>query len=685
MYLLISMFDKTFFLIFVLQSVLAQPREATCTPGEATTNCKAGECNVWINGKDYCSGCAINTEFLINGACTNANDDSGEICTAPSQADGTCASCKEGYFLHEGGCYKIAQEPGSFICSSAGGAGLCSACKNDNGFFKNPSAADATKQSCIACNRTEPIDNVKGVDGCTVCNGPSEAGSGGNPKITTCQTCSPTEDQTERIVKTANEVTSCVTEAQCTAEEGFFVDNNGGKKCTECAGDCKTCKGGANKCTSCKPETNPYWKQDNNLDTGTCVNAEQCTGTNEYYTDDAEPKSCKPCREGGVRDCTKCEKVEENLVCKECPAKFGLGKKSCIEACPENSTESDEESKKVCKCNADFKPSEDFTECIVDSVCKTPYCKTCSNEVCTACAGGYYLTPTNQCISDCTTIKGYYGDTDKKCKACNSECAECVGAASTQCSACRAGKMLQYAKPDSPAEGGTCVGQCTTSSQVTGCKTCGAKIGGTDYCSQCKGEQVPINGVCADNSAASRANICTSDNNGGCTGCANGYFLFASGCYKIGQQPGKQVCAQADGSGECQKCANGLQARGGDCSTSTCHSTCATCSAADQEDKCTTCATGHYKTAQEGICASCENSNGDITGVKNCLDCAPPSSGSGSVLCYLMKGGDNTGGDSTNKSGLSTGAIAGISVAVVVVVGGLVGFLCWWFLCRGKA
>eukprot|EP00701_Giardia_intestinalis_P000087 XP_001703911.1 VSP [Giardia lamblia ATCC 50803] len=39
----------------------------------------------------------------------------------------------------------------------------------------------------------------------------------------------------------------------------------------------------------------------------------------------------------------------------------------------------------------------------------------------------------------------------------------------------------------------------------------------------------------------------------------------------------------------------------------------------------------------------------------------------------------------TNRSGLSADAIAGISVAVVVVVGGLVGFLCWWFVCRGKA
>ncbi|ESU40559.1 Variant-specific surface protein [Giardia duodenalis] len=40
---------------------------------------------------------------------------------------------------------------------------------------------------------------------------------------------------------------------------------------------------------------------------------------------------------------------------------------------------------------------------------------------------------------------------------------------------------------------------------------------------------------------------------------------------------------------------------------------------------------------------------------------------------------------SANRSGLSTGAIAGISVAAIVVVGGLVGFLCWWFVCRGKA
>eukprot|EP00701_Giardia_intestinalis_P000673 XP_001704497.1 VSP [Giardia lamblia ATCC 50803] len=81
-----------------------------------------------------------------------------------------------------------------------------------------------------------------------------------------------------------------------------------------------------------------------------------------------------------------------------------------------------------------------------------------------------------------------------------------------------------------------------------------------------------------------------------------------------------------------------------------------------------------------GPCTSCDSNSGSVKGVAGCMSCAPPSNNQGSVLCYLIK---DTG--STNRSGLSTGAIVGIFVAVIVVVGGLVGFLCWWFLCRGKA
>ena len=98
------------------------------------------------------------------------------------------------------------------------------------------------------------------------------------------------------------------------------------------------------------------------------------------------------------------------------------------------------------------------------------------------------------------------------------------------------------------------------------------------------------------------------------------------------------------------------------------------------------CASGHYKTTSAtGPCASCESNNGDITGVPDCVSCAAPS-GSGPVTCYVTQTpAVNPADPSVNKGGLSTGAIAGISVAAVVVVGGLVGFLCWWFVCRGKA
>lgn len=90
-------------------------------------------------------------------------------------------------------------------------------------------------------------------------------------------------------------------------------------------------------------------------------------------------------------------------------------------------------------------------------------------------------------------------------------------------------------------------------------------------------------------------------------------------------------------------------------------------------------ASGYYKTASAaGPCTSCESNNGSVTGVKGCASCAAPTGSTGPVLCYLVK-------ESTGGANLSSGAIAGISIAVIAVVGGLVGFLCWWFICRGKA
>ncbi|EES99573.1 VSP [Giardia duodenalis ATCC 50581] len=108
-----------------------------------------------------------------------------------------------------------------------------------------------------------------------------------------------------------------------------------------------------------------------------------------------------------------------------------------------------------------------------------------------------------------------------------------------------------------------------------------------------------------------------------------------------------------------------------------CDAGCATCTGT--ASTCSTCASGYYLSNSK--CIACDRSDGSITGVSDCLSCAAPSSNTGPVLCYLMK--DSTA--SNSDPNLSTGAIASISVAVIAVVGGLVGFLCWWFICRGKA
>ncbi|EFO63960.1 VSP [Giardia lamblia P15] len=463
---------------------------------------------------------------------------------------------------------------------------------------------------------------------------------------------------------------------------------------------CKTCdsSSGEELCVTCKQDTDFL-----QLDKKSC--RASCTGDGVIEDSGVNPKVCKcdadkgyqlqggacvkgqnnacPTLDGaGCKTCDSSSGEELCVTCKQDTDFLQLDKKSCRASCTGDGVIEDSGvNPKVCKCDADKGYQLQGGACVKTqpSACKTENCQECTNkgaadEVCTKCNPTHYLTPTNQCVPDCTAIKGYYGDAnEKKCKACNPECAECVGPVNSQCSACPASKALTYGDSTYPNLGGTCGDACTA--DKNGCKVCGAKIGGTDYCSQCSGTQVPINGVCVEN-ASGRATLCTAKGDGTCASCAAGDLLKDGGCYKTDRLPGRSICTTASNN-KCTKCANGLNADGnGVCGE--CHSTCATCSAAGAADKCKTCATGHYKeNADNSADGTCKRCSEKIPGCKQCT-----SSSADSVICLESEAG--TGG-SVNKSGLSTGAIAGIAVAVVIVVGGLVGFLCWWFLCRGKA
>ncbi|ESU38309.1 Variant-specific surface protein [Giardia duodenalis] len=127
--------------------------------------------------------------------------------------------------------------------------------------------------------------------------------------------------------------------------------------------------------------------------------------------------------------------------------------------------------------------------------------------------------------------------------------------------------------------------------------------------------------------------------------------------------------------------------------------TAAICTSCDNSKKPNRDSSGCFACAIDGcshcnrddMCEACSDGKKVSPGRKSCVDGCPSNSTDDNSVCVCNDGyspdGDGTScvSMSTNRSGLSTGAIAGISVAVVVVVGGLVGFLCWWFICRGKA
>ena len=300
--------------------------------------CAKGKC-ISIGENRVCTQCGkTTTEAPKNGVCTDLTSDTAICATKDS---GKCTKCAGDSFMYKGGCYEQSDPLGTTICEATNSNGVCTVAKP--GYFVPPSDIDASHDSVVSCGDTTGVTfsnggntkTYKGVDGCETCTAPKtiNGGSGAQTAAATCTKCG-----SSKIVKTAAGVTSCVTEAQCTGTERFFVKEGNPKTCVACNENCKMCSGGneADKCTSCKTDT-LYLKKTDGLQTGTCVDANGCTTDNTYYADDTvDPtngKLCRKCTEGGVTVCTTCEKIESGVVYKECTeetAIFGLEKKSCV-------------------------------------------------------------------------------------------------------------------------------------------------------------------------------------------------------------------------------------------------------------------------------------------------------------------------------------------------------------------
>ena len=549
--------------------------------------------------------------------------------------------------MYKGGCYPAGSGTGGKICKTAA-VGVCTAAVETKEYTTIPEAdRDPTKQSVISCGSIEEVTvkdgkKYKGVAHCTKCQEPAK-NNGDAAVAATCETC----------------------------EDKFF-----GNTCTACHESCKTCSAeGENGCTSCPTDT--HFLGATGLGPGKCV---PCGTVQATWS--------------GVKDCAKCTQPNAKntpAVCTECAADFylkpaagaGAAAPSCVAAseCGEGffpTTVSDV--KKCVACST--KDNGGIENCAKCSL-KATSTKAGPIVMCSECTTNNLSPLKDECMAACPA--GTYAN-NKVCTPCHSSCASCqTDDKETSCTACYPGHSLLY---EANGATGRCVKECTgTFGANCADGQCTADVGGAKYCAQCKDGYAPIDGICTAVKTGRDASVCTAAS-GKCTACTGDYALISGGCYGTQKLPGKSVCTQAS-AGQCQTCANKQNPAQGSCPA--CSEGCAECQA--NTATCTKCYSGYYKTV-DNKCVKCtassENGGNAITGVENCMSCAPPTSPPGPVTCYVKTDGTNNGGNdnnggSTNKSGLSTGAIAGISVAVVVVVGGLVGFLCWWFICRGKA
>ena len=288
--------------------------------------------------------------------------------------------------------------------------------------------------------------------------------------------------------------------------------------------------------------------------------------------------------------------------------------------------------------------------------------------VCDECQAGYFknpvtpLTATHQsCIACNETAVTDGADTYKgvvDCSRCSPP-ATPAGAREEKVARCTKCITAKYLSTD-----GTCIASCTQDVQFSTeddengkrCFLCSdATNKGVTGCAKCTYTSPNANAICTECTSdylktVDGATTCVTD-------CGTGFFKNDNG----GESSNLKVCSPC--AANCLTCADGTA------------------------EKCTSCTAGtHFLVVvadRAGKCVSCGDTD---AGVPNCTKCTLPS-GATKPTCSECGSGYKLEGGACVPAGtnLSTGAIAGISVAAVVVVGGLVGFLCWWFVCRGKA
>ncbi|ESU40133.1 Variant-specific surface protein, partial [Giardia duodenalis] len=557
----------------------------TCTTGAETGKCAPDHCNVQIGDSVYCSQCSggsseTSSPAPTNGVCTTDNNE----CSA--KANGMCTQCAQQSFMFKGGCYRIGQDPGQAMCKTAVN-GVCTVAVETKEYFVPP-GADNTHQSVISCADETPVvlasnKQYKGVANCLKCTKPAD-GTPGTPMAATCDECTP----------------------------GYFKT---GAACTQCHSSCLTCSAeGESGCKSCK---DGYFLGATSGAAGKCIKCDNVDDTNWK----------------GVVGCLKCTSSKTSgtpATCTECADNYYLktdGTPSCVTNCGEGFFPTTVNSIKKCvPCSETSNGG--IANCAKCSLTASP-ARAGAAVTCTECGSGKKLSSLGDaCLDNCPA--GTY-DSSNVCIPCHTSCAECNSNANQDsCTACYPGSVLN--KTDS-LNTGTCIPECT-GRYAENCEAnqCTAVLGGSKYCSRCKSGFVPVDGLCVSSGTRAAPNGCT-PGDGVCSSCTGTYFLQSGGCYNTQTLPGSSVCTAVTGNnGQCTTCTNGQNANSGVCPA--CSAGCSKCSGNSGSQTCSECLAGYYLFSSK--CVKCDKDDSNITGVPNCVSCAPLA-GLGTVTCYVTQ------------------------------------------------
>ncbi|KAH0569548.1 Cysteine-rich membrane protein 2 [Spironucleus salmonicida] len=604
---------------------------ATCVSGQ-TTNCTC-------DSAENCSTCA--NDMSKCATCINDYDPNGET---------PCEKCKEKFFEDTSAtpskCTSCSNN-----CTACTSSSVCTTC--DDGF-------SLINNKCVACTESQATAcTCKAAKNCQTCNS-SEMGK--------CKTCIGNFD--------VNDGTPC---QNCLV--GFFKGGDSGTDtCTACDGKCATCTA-LNTCQTCK--------DGNVLTNSTCV---PCSTNQMTACKCQNAKNCSTCE----TDTSKCKTCINNFdpsgdtPCDKCVAGFFKdakdGNDTCT-ACSENCTTCSSSS--ACTvCKDGF--SIDSSKCVA---CTDENCTTCptNKDTCTACKDGFSVK-NSKCEKKCTAGDGTCAPNqicDTICKDCAGNCATCKGAVST-CVTCEAGFMLNSEKctacPDNCAN-------CDDNKDT--CKVCKDDFFATDKtctaCTQNKIKQCKCG-------AATNCATCDSSNKGKCGTCITGYKKASDSTCSICDD-GYLMVDMA-----CQKC----EAKCAMCSESL--ETCDTCAIQHTMSINQTCEKDCTGTLAEGKACTAEaivdcGSSSQVTACKcdtaaNCLQCnSSDSKKCASCMpgyklenekCTTCADGATAVGSfcflqgETLSTNLSSGAVAGIVIAVLVVAGGVAG-AAFWYMKKSKA